>query len=85
MKRGFGERLRRLESLKRHGGPRLVVSAFPLPDNPAEGAAAVDALLASGEAILRDGILNLARPMTTEEWVAKCVAEQFRPAFPKGV
>jgi hypothetical protein len=33
----------------------------------------VDALLASGEAILGDGILNLARPMTTEEWVAKCV------------
>jgi hypothetical protein len=84
MSRSIESRLRKLEAHAPPGRTRVLVSAFPLPDNPAERAAAVDALLASGEAILQEGILGLARPMTTEEWVAKCVPEQFRPDFAMG-
>ena len=78
MTRAVQQRLRELEAVRRCNGPRVIVSMFPLPDDPAERVRAVDALLASGEARLRNGALNHALPMTTEEWIAKCVPEQFR-------
>jgi len=80
MTRAVQQRLRELEAVRRCNGPRVIVSMFPLPDDPAERVSAVDALLTSGEARLCNGVLTQARPMTTEGWIAKCVPEQFRPA-----
>jgi len=50
----------------------------PLPDDAGEREAAIDALLASGEARLSGGILNRARPMTMDEWLAKFAPERAR-------
>ena len=64
-------RLRKLESTRRDHGRRVLISMLPLPDDASEREAAIDALLASGEARLRGGILTRARRMTTEEWLAE--------------
>jgi len=63
MTRAVQQRLRKLEAVRRCHGPRVIVSMFPLPDDPAERVSAVDALLTSGEARLRNGVLNHGRPM----------------------
>jgi len=72
MRSSIDQRLKKLEGT-RYSGPRILFSAFPLPDDPVERDAYVDGLLASGEATLKNGMLN-ARPLTVEEWMAQVVA-----------
>src|SRR5918994_1224828 len=72
LRSSIDQRLKKLEGT-RYSGPRILFSAFPLPDDPVERDAYVDGLLASGEATLKNGMLN-ARTLTVEEWMAQVVA-----------
>jgi hypothetical protein len=76
MNRAIDQRVRRLESGRGEGGPRVLLSAFPLPEDPNERDAVVDDLLDSGEAVLRSGYLLAAREMPADEWAAWAQANE---------
>ena len=65
------DRLRRLEQRQANdNGPRYCVSAVPIPHNPEEAEAAIEAMVAAGEAMVRGYVLAPVRDLTLDEWVA---------------
>jgi hypothetical protein len=70
MSRAIDQRLRRLEAT-RHG-PRVIVSAFPLPDDAGEKAQEIRRLLRTGEAVLSGYALCPAKTLSSEEWIEQC-------------
>jgi len=73
MNRAVDQRLRRLETVEGAGGPMIISSSVPLPDNPSERALYILELEAAGRVSRRGNRLHVrAAQLTTEEWVAAC-------------
>jgi hypothetical protein len=73
MNRAIDQRLRRLEAEIDDSGPRVLLSAFPLPRPRHEAEHEVSRLLSTGKAILsRNGVLYPAKTLTSEEWIEQC-------------